>query len=203
MLSAYKKILDDVVSKKDSRPVLKGVHYQNGNMVATDSHQLVLFKDVVEDKNLNVTIDLSNYLPINRNYPETDRLIPTEHTTQLVFHDLNELSSLVEYLKASKKAIVDMTIKEQGVNIKVKDIPYMTYNQEVEFNGDELDIRFNANYLYNALAYLGRLAKDQPGDYTGGVTLNFNGSLRPFTIEFGKMTYLICPFRIICPVRTF
>lgn len=195
MINAYKKILDGVVLKKDSRPVLKGVHYENGNMVATDSHQLVLFKDVVDDTKLNVTIDLSTYLPINMDYPETDRLIPTEHTTQLVFHDLNELSSLVEYLKASKKAIVDMTIKEQGVSIKVKDNPYMTYNQEAGFNGDELDISFNANYLYNALAYLDRLAKEQPVEYTGDVTINFDGKLRPFTIEFGKMTYLICPVR--------
>lgn len=195
MLSAYKKILDGVVSKKDSRPVLKGVHYQNGNMVATDSHQLVLFKDVVEDKNLNVTIDLSNYLPIDISYPETDRLIPTENTTQLVFHNLSDINGLVEYLKASKKQLVDMTIKDQGFTIKLQDNSYMVYNQEVEFNGDELEISFNANYLYNALAYLGRLAKDQPGDYTGDVTINFDGKLRPFTIEFGKMTYLICPVR--------
>ena len=195
MISAYKKILEGVVSKDESRPVLKGVHYENGNMAATDSHQLVLFKDVVDDTKLNVTIDLSTYLPIDMNYPEVDRLIPTEQTTQLVFHGLNDLNGLVTYLKAGKKALVDMTIKGTGVNIKVKDNPYMTYNQEVEWNGDELDISFNANYLYNALAYLDRLTKDQPGDYTGNVTINFDGKLRPFTVEFGKMVYLICPVR--------
>lgn len=183
--------------KKENRPVLKGVHYENGNMVATDSHRLVLFKDVTEDKKLNVTIDLSTYLPINENYPETERLIPTENTTQLVFHDLNDIKGLVDYLKASKKQLVDMTIKDQGFTLKLKDNPYMTYNQEVEMNGDELKVSYDPSYLYNALAYLGRLAKDQPGDYTGDVTINFNGNLRPFTIEFGKMTYLICPVRNI------
>lgn len=197
MISAYKKILENVVSKKENRPVLKGVHYENGNMVATDSHRLVLFKDVTEDKKLNVTIDLSTYLPINENYPETERLIPTENTTQLVFHDLNDIKGLVDYLKASKKQLVDMTIKDQGFTLKLKDNPYMTYNQEVEMNGDELKVSYDPSYLYNALAYLGRLAKDQPGDYTGDVTINFNGNLRPFTIEFGKMTYLICPVRNI------
>lgn len=197
MISAYKKILENVVTKKENRPVLKGVHYENGNMVATDIHQLVLFKDVTEDKKLNVTIDLSTYLPINGNYPETERLIPTENTTQLVFHDLNAIKGLVDYLKASKKQLVDMTIKDRGFTLKLKDNPYMTYNQEVEMNGDELKVSYDPSYLYNALAYLGRLAKDQPGDYTGDVTINFNGNLRPFTIEFGKMTYLICPVRNI------
>lgn len=195
MISAYKKILDNVVSKYDSRPVLKGVHYENGNMVATDSHQLVLFKDVVEDTNLNVTIDLSNYLPINMSYPETERLIPTEHTTQMVFHHLSDIKGLVDYLKASKKQFVDMTIKEQGLTIKLQDNSYMVYNQEVEFNGDDLEISFNANYLYNALAYLDRLAKEQPVEYTGDILISFNGDLRPFTVEFGKMIYLVTPVR--------
>lgn len=197
MLSAYKKILDNVVSKYDSRPVLKGVHYQNGNMVATDSHQLVLFKDVVEDKNLNVTIDLSNYLPIDISYPKTDRLIPKEHTTQLVFHHLNDIKGLVEYLKARKKQLVAMTINGQGLTLRLKENPYMVYNQEVEWNGEELDISYNANYLYNALAYLDRLAKEQPLEYTGDILVSFNGDLQPFTVVFGNMTYLVTPVRDI------
>lgn len=195
MISAYKKILENVVSKKESRPVLKGVHYENGNMVATDSHQLVLFKDVVEDTNLNVTIDLSNYLPINMDYPETDRLIPMKHTTQLVFHHLSDIKGLVDYLKASKKQFVDMTIKDSGFTLKLQDNPYMTYKQKVEWNGDDLEISYNPSFLYNALAYLDRLAKEQPGEYTGDVVINFNGSLRPFTVEFGKMIYLVTPVR--------
>lgn len=197
MISAYKKILDGVVSKKDSRPILKGVHYQNGNMVATDSHQLVLFKDVVEDKNLNVTIDLSTYLPIDMTYPETDRLIPTEHTTQLVFPHLNDIKGLVDYLKARNKQTVAMTINDQGLTLRLKENPYMVYNQEVEWNGEELDISYNANYLYNALAYLDRLAKEQPVEYTGDILISFNGNLQPFTVVFGNMTYLVTPVRNI------
>ena len=195
MLSAYKKILDGVVFKKDSRPILKGVHYQNGNAVATDSHQLVLFKDVVDDKDLNTTIDISTYLPINGNYPETDRLIPTENTTCVVFHDVTELTGLVNYLKASKKQIIDMTIKDNGVSMGLHDAPGMNYKQETEWDGDDLKVSFFANYLYNALAYLERLHKENPSNYDGDIKLNFNGELRPFTIIYGKMTYLICPVR--------
>ncbi|AIZ94749.1 DNA polymerase III beta chain [Lactobacillus phage LfeInf] len=166
-------------------------------MVATDSHQLVLFKDVVEDKELNVTIDLSTYLPINMNYPETERLIPMEHTTQLVFHNLDEIKGLVDYLKASKKQLVDMDIKGSGFTLKLQDNPYMVYNQEVEWNGDELEISYNPSYLYNALAYLGRLVKEQPVEYTGDILISFNGDLRPFTVVFGSMTYLVTPVRNI------
>ena len=195
MISAYKKILDGVVSKKDNRPILKGVHYEAGNAVATDSHQLVLFKDVVENKELNTTIDLSNYLPIDGNYPETDRLIPNENTTQLTFHDVSELTRIVNYLKASKKQLIDMTIKDNGFSMELHDAPGMSYNQDAKWNGDSLKVSFSANYLYNALAYLDRLHKDDLANYDGGITINLNGELRPFTIEYGKMTYLICPVR--------
>ena len=195
MISAYKKILDGVVAKSDSRPVLKGVHYQNGNVVATDSHQLVLFKDVTDNKELDVTIDLSTYLPIDGNYPDTDRLIPTDNTTQLTFHNVDELTGVVNYLKAAKKQLIDMDIKDNGLSMELHDAPGMSYNQEVEWNGDSLDIRFNASYLYNALSYLDRLHKGEPGNYNGDITIHFNGQLRPFTIEYGKMVYLVCPVR--------
>lgn len=195
MLSAYKKILDNVVSKSDSRPVLKGVHYENGNMVATDSHQLVLFKDMVEDTKLNVTIDLSTYLPINENYPETDRIIPTVWDTQIIFHSLDELDGLVNYLKACKKQVVTMDIKDSSVSLKLQASVGMTYTHEVEWSGDSLQISFNASYLYNATAYLGRLSKEQPGAYSGDITFNFGSATRPFVMEYGRMTYVISPVR--------
>jgi len=195
MISAYKKILDHVVSKKDSRPLLKGVHYENGNMVATDSHQLVLFKDVVEDTKLNVTIDLSTYLPINREYPETDRIIPTEHATQLTFYNLSELDGLVNYLKASKKQVVDMDIKDSGVALKLQVDSGMSYTQNVDWSGEDLQISFNPSYLYNALAYLDRLNKEQQGAYNGDVVINLISELRPFTVEYGKMVYVVTPVR--------
>lgn len=200
MISAYKKILDGVVDKTGSRPILKGVHYQNGNMVATDSHQLVRFENVLDEMNdndLNLTIDFSTYLPIEGNYPETDRLIPTENTTRINLHDMNELPGLINYLKAGKKQVVVMQVKDSGVMLELQDEPGMTYGQSVEWDGEALKVMFYANYLYNALAYLDRLHKEYPLEYHGDVTISFNGELRPFTVVYGKMTYLICPVRMI------
>ena len=195
MINAYKKILDNVVSKSEARPVLKGVHYANGNAEATDSHQLVLFKNVVEDTDLNVTIDLSTYLPINREYPETSRIIPTKHTTQVVFHDPSEIGGMVDYLKASKKQTIDMDIQDSEIALKLQDNAGMTYNQRADLNGEALKISFNPSYLYNALAHLDRLNKDQPGSYSGDITINFTSELRPFTVEYGNMVYVVTPMR--------
>lgn len=200
MISAYKKILDGVVDKTGSRPILKGVHYQNGNMVATDSHQLVRFENVLDEMNdndLNITIDLSTYLPIEGNYPDTDRLIPTDYTTQLTFHTLEEITGLLSFLKAYKKQVVIMVLKGSGVSLALQDDLDTSYNQPGEYDGELMEIRFYAHYAYNALAYLARLHKEHPLEYHGDVTVNFNGELRPFTIVYGKMTYLICPVRII------
>ena len=195
MISAYKKMLDNVVSKSEARPVLKGVHYENGDAVATDSHQLVLFKNVVEDTDLNVTIDLSTYLPIDREYPETSRIIPTKHTTQVVFHDPSELGGMVDYLKASKKQTVDMDIQDSRLSLKLQDNAGMTYNQKADLSGEALKISFNPSYLYNALAYLDRLNKEQPGSYSGDIVINFTSDTRPFTVEFGNMVYVVTPVR--------
>ena len=195
MISAYKKILDNVVSKSDARPVLKGVHYANGDAAATDSHQLVLFKNVVEDPDLNVTIDLSTYLPINRDYPEISRIIPTDHTTQVVFHDPSELGGLVDYLKAGKKQVVDLDVKDSSIALKVQENAGMTYTQTVDWNGKALKISFNPSYLYNALAYLDRLNKEQPVSYSGDITINFTSEFRPFTVEYGNMVYVVTPMR--------
>lgn len=195
MISAYKKILDNVVSKSDARPVLKGVHYEKGDMVATDSHQLVLFKNVVEDTDINVTIDLSTYLPINRDYPETSRIIPTDHTTQLAFHNLSELGGLVDYLKAGKKQVVDLDIKDSEIALKLHENAGMTYHQAVDWSGEALQISFNPSYLYNALGHLDRLNKEQPGSYSGDIVINFSSELRPFTVEYGNMVYVVTPMR--------
>lgn len=195
MISAYKKMLDNVVSKSEARPVLKGVHYENGDAVATDSHQLVLFKNVVEDTELNATIDLSTYLPINREYPETSRIIPTKHTTQVVFHDPIEIGGMVDYLKACKKQTVDLDIQDSGLSLKLQDNAGMTYNQTADLNGEALKISFNPSYLYNALAHLDRLNKEQPGSYSGDITINFTSELRPFTVEYGNMVYVVTPVR--------
>ena len=195
MISAYKKILDNVVSKSDARPVLKGVHYANGDAVATDSHQLVLFKSVVEDPDLNVTIDLSTYLPIDRDYPETSRIIPTTQDTQVIFHDPSELAGVVDYLKACKKQVVDLDIKDSSLSLKLQDNAGMTYNQKADWSGKALQISFNPSYLYNALAHLDRLNKEQPGSYSGDITINFTSDTRPFTVEFGNMVYVVTPVR--------
>lgn len=196
MLNAYKKILDNVVSKEDSRPILKGVHYENGNVVATNSHQLVLFRDAIEDTSLNATIDLSTYLPIDEKYPDTERIIPADHATQLVFHNLTDLDGLVTYLKNAKKQVVIMEIVGSAITLKWQNNTSMAYTQVVDQDGANLEINFNAGYLYNAFAHLGRLHKENPLSYDGNVKVNFNGKYNPFTVEFGKMTYLICPVKL-------
>ena len=197
MISAYKKILENVVSKLDSRPVLKGVHYEKGNIVATDSHQLVKFSGINEDTEMTATIDLSTYLPITEsNYPETDRIIPTDHTTQLIFHDPSELTGLVSYLKACKKQVVTLSINTEGLLLKEKDNAGMSYSQAVDWEGEELELNFTASYLYNALAYLDRLHHECFSKFDGDITINFTSPLRPFTVEYGKMVYVVTPVRI-------
>lgn len=71
----------------------------------------------------------------------------------------------------------------------------MRYSQAVDWEGKDLELNFNASYLYNALAYLDRLHHDWPSRFDGDITINFTSPLRPFTVEYGKMVYVVTPVR--------
>ena len=132
------------------------------------------------------------------NYPETDRLIPTESTTQLTI----EASALLGAINRasllsheSRNNVVQLTLKNGvvtliGTSQEVGRVQEELVTKSVE--GEDLEISFNPDYVRDALRV-----------FTGkSVDIKFTSNLRPFTLTPAGETDNK-QLQLITPVRTF
>lgn len=133
------------------------------------------------------------------NYPDTDRLIPTESTTSVEF-DLSELSSALDRASllthAGRNNVVnlDLDVDNQKVKLTGTSAEIGNVEEEVSFKnlaGDNLNISFNPDYLRDALR----------ASVTDAVIMKFTQPLRPFTVTPNKDDVEL--IQLITPVRTF
>ncbi|KRL89363.1 DNA polymerase III subunit beta [Lactobacillus kalixensis] len=136
---------------------------------------------------------------LDGNYPDTDRLIPTESTTSVEF-DLSELSSALDRASllthAGRNNVVDLDLDVDNQKVKLTGTSAEIGNveEEVSFKnltGNNLNISFNPDYLRDALR----------ASVTDAVVMNFTQPLRPFTVTPNKDDVEFV--QLITPVRTF
>ena len=202
--SVIKKMLEEATAKANERPILKCIHYENGDAIATDSHRLVKFNDVNNNENFTANIDASTLLPCSDKYPRTDFLIPSIDDSQVKLTlDVDAVDALVDFLKGSRKTEVNFNIgNKDDTNLTNKIGARLHINaQDVSYNsGDQFDdkpIIVNAGYLYEALRYITKLGKEcfniTSNTNLPRVTISFYGHLRPMMITFLNMEYIISP----------
>ncbi|KAA8324576.1 DNA polymerase III subunit beta [Leuconostoc carnosum] len=132
------------------------------------------------------------------NYPETDRLIPTESTTQLTIEASTLLgaigrASLLSH--ESRNNVVQLTLTSGVVTLKgtsqeVGEVQEELVAQSVD--GADLEISFNPDYVRDALRIFSGKSVD----------VKFTSNLRPFTITPAGETDNK-QLQLITPVRTF
>ncbi|WP_294975303.1 DNA polymerase III subunit beta [uncultured Leuconostoc sp.] len=132
------------------------------------------------------------------NYPETDRLIPTESTTQLTI----EASALLGAINRasllsheSRNNVVQLTLEDGvvtliGTSQEVGRVQEELVTKSVE--GDNLEISFNPDYVRDALRVFSGKSVD----------IKFTSNLRPFTLTPAGETD-DKQLQLITPVRTF
>lgn len=133
------------------------------------------------------------------NYPDTDRLLPTESTTSVKFEIAELLSALDRaslLTHASRNNVVKLTLDtdKQTVRLSGESAEIGNVEEAVSFSdltGDNLMISFNPDYLRDALR----------ASVTDTVVMKFTQPLRPFTVtpDDGKVDFI----QLITPVRTF
>ncbi|QQE98157.1 DNA polymerase III subunit beta [Leuconostoc citreum] len=132
------------------------------------------------------------------NYPETDRLIPTESTTELTMDagallgSINRASLLSH---ESRNNVVQLTLKAgvatlTGTSQEVGQVQEELVTKSVA--GEDLEISFNPDYVRDAL----RVFSGKPVD------VKFTSNLRPFTLTPAGETDNK-QLQLITPVRTF
>ena len=131
-------------------------------------------------------------------YPNTDRLLPTDSTTQVEFdiatlsHALDRASLLTH---AGRNNVVKLTLDVDNQTVKMQgNAEIGNVEEEIGFKnlaGDNLTISFNPDYLQAALR----------ASVTDSIILKFTQPLRPFTVLPGKKD--VDFVQLITPVRTF
>lgn len=208
MLRAWK----NVISKKDTRPILKYVHFDaSGFAVGTDSHVLLRIDDYNPTKeafNLNpVTLEFKGE-DATGTYPDTTRLIPTSSDVEMVAPMQLCLENLITPLKAITKGwlvhIENSTDNPKLFTFTSRPAQYSKDGEQMgstsftcvipDVTGSDrhVDTTLNAKYLLDCLSFFKDWLQNVPG---GQVTIMYNGTLRPLLFESGKAQYLITPVR--------
>ncbi|MEX0392278.1 DNA polymerase III subunit beta [Leuconostoc sp. MS02] len=132
------------------------------------------------------------------NYPETDRLIPTESTTQLTIEAsalLGAISRASLLSHESRNNVVQLTLEDgvvtlTGTSQEVGRVQEELVTKSIE--GENLEISFNPDYVRDALRVFSGKAVD----------VKFTSNLRPFTLTPAGETDNK-QLQLITPVRTF
>lgn len=196
--SATSKILKSVISKEGIRPILECVHYANGDAVATDSHQLVRFNNVFENKDFEATINILSLLPSNLKYPDVTRIIPEEFNLSASFSP-DIVKDLVKFLKVVKKEVIiinltnansiDISVKNSGMKYS---IPASTEVSD-PINAPK-QVALGAQYLLHAVQYIPDLIKENKA--SGNIAIEFTRELQPLKLTFANMEFVISPVRL-------
>ncbi|ALF28616.1 DNA polymerase III subunit beta [Streptococcus intermedius] len=130
------------------------------------------------------------------NYPDTDRLIPTEFTSVITF-DKNNLRYAMERARLLSNATQNGTVKLEIINgvvsAHVNSPEVGRVNEEIDtesISGQDLTISFNPTYLIDSLKAID----------SEKVTISFISVVRPFTLLPSDDTENF--IQLITPVRT-
>ena len=175
--------------KHNTRPLLKGIHYNaaDNSMSATDSHRLLQVK--IGPVPATYTQDPNTLEFIEGTYPDVSRLKPqiNEHIT---IRSNTIEKTLLPMLKVLKEETIVLSIKDKQVTIqqengsKIGDFFLDGYPE------DQI-IACNAKYLQQAIAFI--IDCDKLGLTREPVIFNYSTPVRPFLFATSCYTYLITP----------
>lgn len=136
------------------------------------------------------------------NYPETNRLIPSDNTTSLTVNRLDFLSAMERAAILTEGNSGTVTFKISGESKGIFDTIELSHqNNEVgqskediivnKIEGEEITLSFNPVFMIDALK---RVDDNE-------VVIEFNGAMRPFLIK--PMDRSVDFTQLILPVRTY
>ena len=171
------------------RPVLSCFHYQNGDVVATNSHIVLKVKNLSPD-NLGEFNFNPKTLEINTDaYPDIDRVIPTSFNSEWKITPAC-CSVITKLLKGfPKDTRIKVKVNLDGLEISNGEISSLFPIRNV--GGDNrVEFICNATYLKHILAFV--------VDYTDDlVTFGFVSEIRPMVFKVdGEFTAVLTPIRV-------
>lgn len=159
-----------------------------------------LFMMVTQQQVIFVVDNLTIYSRLlEGNYPETDRLIPASHQTELVlnandFHQAIDRASLMSH--EGKNNVVQLDIDQGTVELSVAGNEVGHVAEEINYktlDGEALKISFNPDYMKDALKSFGDIE----------IKIQFQSAIRPLLLSAAtdsevpnnKLLQLLTPIR--------
>ncbi len=176
--------------------VVPGKSLQELNKILSDTDELIQ----ISVTNNQIFFRTKNIIFLSRlldgNYPETDRLIPTQSKTKIkmktkeLLHTIDRASLLA---KDEKNNVVRLSTEGNMIEISSNspEIGKVVENiSAISMEGEELKISFSSKYVMDALRAI---------EYDE-ITIDFTGAMRPFIIRPVEDDSIL---QLILPVRTF
>lgn len=187
------KKLKDIFNKNEEIQLLidENDSFDEGKRVYKDKY--ACFKS----KNKRVEIKMNR-----NNYPELNRLIPTDFTTEIVISNMKDFKQVVQNATKNSKDMfnnpITLTISNSNLKVtsrKSKEYSEDNYIKSIDidnFYGEDLKIVMNGKYLLDGIKQL---------NTKESIRCQFSGSMRPFIIrpEDNKQDVL----SLILPIRNF
>ncbi len=132
---------------------------------------------------------------LDGNYPDTERLIPSSFSSNMVISRYTLLSAIdrTSFIRTDNMSIIRMQINSaDDITLSCKSQEIGDYNEDItaiSYEGIPMDISFSGNYMLDALKALS----------TDNVIIRFTENMKPFIItnEGGdqRITQLVLPVR--------
>ncbi len=205
------------VSRDDTCPILTGVCFDNGTLVATDGVRLARFKGypfegkavvpasalvplvreesvrlAIQDRTATFKADGLEVVArlLDGSFPSYERILPADYPFEVVV-DRQQLVSALERLEVIHN-IVRVNLYDDGLVLEATNSEVGTAREVVEpkfRSGGDLEVVFQAQYLLDGL----RVVRGEDA------SLSFTGPETPAAIEEGGYLYIVLPMK---PVAT-
>ena len=181
------KHFNNITFKKDSRPLLQGIHFNAEDQTATvtDSHRLLR----IHDSTINQTFTLNpNTLEfLSGNYPDVTRLFPATH--DVTFDPAGFTKAHVSMFRALKEQTIKHTFTSDIWTIETE--TGQTLATITLFNNYENQTMYmNAKYFTHFLDFLVSVNQSRT------VHITFTTPVRPLYFNTNEFDYLITPLRM-------
>lgn len=128
-------------------------------------------------------------------YPNTKNIIPrvTNYVLEVNASDLAKAIDRVNILSIDRENVVDLSMSDSMVEVSAKSTQVGSASERIEsvrFEGDNLQISFNSEFVLSAIRALG----------SEDVTFLFVGEMKPFVIKNAEDESVV---QIVTPVRTY
>lgn len=198
------KHLKRAVSKFESRPILRCVHYDaNGSIAATDSHRLLLIENF-HNHNKEINQDIRTMEILDAPYPELGHLIPNKAKSKIkITISLSVLLRAAKALNTNTDEIIVMKIEQGKITFtNLHDEKIYGSPVKIEVNaqvvGESMKLGVNSRYIIDACEFLLDAKERYAVDDT---VIHLYSENKPFTLEIkeGKYLYLVTPVRLNLP----